>query len=166
MQPSYNPLNQPVKQPKTGGRSPNAGPAGSAWWSRARGAGGSSLAQSPRRPSCGWQRRGQQAREAGDRRRREIPVARFAGLFRLLRTVPAADAVGFLLSPASRASGVPFMNKESPFRSPWPAPLQAHSWIGKCYSAWRGRHCGGPAKRDRRHNLWYTGWNRQGARLA
>ena len=24
MQPSYNPLNQPVKQPKTGGRRPNA----------------------------------------------------------------------------------------------------------------------------------------------
>jgi len=71
-------------------------------------------------------------------------LARFAGLFRLLRTfpIPQGGTVGFLLSPASRASGAPFMNKESPFRSPCPPPFQAHSWIGKCgVAARRGSGC-------------------------
>ena len=72
--------------------------------------------------------RNSRAREAGDRKGREIPVARFADLFRLLRTfpIPQGGTVGSLLSPASRASGVPFMNEESPFRSTCPPPFQAH----------------------------------------
>ena len=126
MQPSYNPLNQPVNSRElAAGTQIRGGPTWSSWRSGAREAGGSSLAHSA---SCGWQRRGEQAREAGDRKGSEIPVARFAGLFRVPRTfpIPQGGTVGFLLSPASRASGAPFMNKESPSWSPCPPPFQAH----------------------------------------
>ena len=197
MQLSYNPLNQPVNQPKTGGgtqirgangqrlveQSPRSGRLSFYIWRR--GAGQRILAGGEGRRSCGpqppepalpstaprqariragprritlaapsraavaahfslcfypgvraakpaaltrgynsWHRpavpapqssakcRNSRAREAGDRKGREIPVARFADLFRLLRTfpIPQGGTVGFLLSPASRASGVRFMN--------------------------------------------------------
>jgi hypothetical protein len=77
------------------------------------------------------------------------------------------------------------MNKESPFRSRWP-PALSGSFVLETLPSFalilglenatppggvatpvtsQGRR-GRWRSEDRRYNLWYTGWNRQGARLA
>jgi len=84
----------------------------------AREAGGSLPAHSA---SCGWQKRGEQAREAGDRKRREISIARFAGSFRLPPTLPTAGAVGY--ETAARFAGCPALRGADP-----------HGWRRGLYS--------------------------------